>query len=161
MEAQSAHGDEAQTPARPVDEDKDWADICRPGQAIGKLLQESHPLPPPVPGEGVRAGGRRGQAKGTRPAPERAQVLRTPMQPSRTERERHEVCHLPCADWCRHCVMARSLSSQHRTKKHTTKKEVPVVSGDFCFMGREEQDGTHPIHVMRDHDTRNTFAHMV
>ena len=137
------------------DEDQGEQAIDQPGQAIGRLLQgEDYPT---APGEAVRVGR---QARGTKPEPERIKVVRKPMEPSRAARERHEACHLPYADWCRHCVMARSLASQHRVKKHSTAKEVPVVSGDFCFMSQENQVGTTPIHVMRDHNSRKTFAHM-
>ena len=102
------------------------------------------------------------QPKGTAPQPIRVRALRKPTEPSRADREKHELTHLPFEEWCRHCVMARSQCAPHRkSKKHSDAKEVPVMSGDFCFMGREEQVGTNPIFVMRDHATRKTFAHMV
>ena len=101
---------------------------------------DDEPLVPPPPAPVGERGGRERMPRGTRPAPMRVQPIKKPMEPGRLERERHEMCHLPFADWCKHCVKARSLSSQHRTKKHHSAKEVPVVSGDFCFLSREEQD---------------------
>ena len=96
------------------------------------------------------------------PAPrpvERVKALPKPTAPTIAQRERHELTHLPFMDWCRHCVMARSQAAPHRrSKKHSTNREVPVVSADFCFMGQAEQEGTHPIVVVRDHNTRVTLA---
>ena len=48
-----------------------------------------------------------------------------------------------------------------RKKKHSKDEEAPVMSGDFCFMGSHDHDRSSPIFVVRDHDTRMTFAHMV
>ena len=54
-----------------------------------------------------------------------------------------------------------SMNNQHRRqKKHVSDREVPVVSGDFCFMGQSEQEKATPIFVLRDHSTRTTFAHV-
>ena len=35
-----------------------------------------------------------------------------------------------------------------------------MVSGDFCFLGQSEENGTAPAFVMRDHRYRVTFAHV-
>ena len=97
-----------------------------------------------------------------RPQAHRVRALPKPLLPTRADREKHELTHLPYETWCRHCVRARSLNDPHgKTKKHSTAREVPVVSGDFCFMGQTDQDKAGPIFVMRDHNTRITFAHMV
>ena len=158
MDADQTHGDEARVIDVPVLQARDSEDPAAPSATIDSDDEPLVAPPPPAPeGEGRRAR----MPRGTRPAPQRIVPMKKPMEPSRLQRERHEMCHLPFASWCKHCVMARSLSSQHRTKKHSDAKEVPVVSGDFCFMSREEQTGTHPVYVMRDHGTRKTFAHMV
>ena len=94
--------------------------------------------------------------------PERVRSLPKPVAPSRAERERHELTHLPYMPWCRHCVMARAQNDPHRkVKKHARNNAVPTVSGDFCFMKQAGQEGTNPVHVMRDHNTRLTLAHQV
>ena len=54
------------------------------------------------------------------------------------------------------------MNDQHRRKKkHVNDKDIPIISGDFCFMGQAEQPKATPIFVLRDHATRMTFAHMV
>ena len=104
--------------------------------------------PPPEPHDQVR--------------PERVRPLRKPVAPTKAQRERHELTHLPYADWCRHCVRARAQNDPHRkVKKHASQNTVPTVSGDFCFLKQAGQEGTYPVHVMRDHNTRLTFAHLV
>ena len=78
------------------------------------------------------------------------------------EREKHEVTHLPLASWCRACVMSRSQSDPHRrVRKYKGSSEVPVVSFDFCFARQTQQVKADPIIVMRDHQTRTTFAHLL
>ena len=109
--------------------------------------------------------------EGVQPPPEphpverpeaRVRSLPKPVTPTRIQREEHELTHLPMMPWCRHCVMSRSMNDQHRRKKkHNNDRDVPIVSGDFCFMGQSEQDKASPLFVLRDHSTRMTFAHMV
>ena len=36
-------------------------------------------------------------------------ISRGPKEPSRIERERHEVTHLPPRSWCQHCRRGRSI----------------------------------------------------
>ena len=96
------------------------------------------------------------------PKKERVRSIPKPMLPSRVDREKHELTHLPYQTWCRHCVLARAQNDAHRrTKKHSTEREVPVISGDFCFMGHVDQEKASPIFVLRDHNSRMTFSHMV
>ena len=96
------------------------------------------------------------------PEARRVRALPRPTTPTRAQREEHELTHIPYASWCRHCVKARAMNDPHRrTKKHVTDRDVPIVSGDFCFMGQSEQEKASPIFVLRDHSTRMTFAHMV
>ena len=101
--------------------------------------------PPPMPHGEVR----------------KVKILPKPLTPTRAQREEHELTHVTFAPWCRHCVMSRSLNDGHRKKKkHNNDREVPVISGDFCFMGQSEQEKATPIFVLRDHSTRITFAHV-
>ena len=46
-----------------------------------------------------------------------------------------------------------------KLKHHDATNTVPVVSMDFAFAKRSEQQGTSPVLVLRDHMTRVTFAH--
>ena len=128
----------------------------------GEIMQDE---PGPVDGQEAAAEG------GIQPPPEphqderperRVRALPKPMTPTRIQREEHELTHIPMMPWCRHCVMSRSMSDQHRRKKkHVNDRDVPIISGDFCFMGQTEQDKASPMFVLRDHSTRMTFAHMV
>ena len=38
---------------------------------------------------------------------------------------------------------------------------MPVISGDFAFLGQRDQEGTTTVFVMRDRITKKTFAHVV
>ena len=92
----------------------------------------------------------------------RVRALPRPVAPTRAEREAHEVCHLPYATWCSHCVAGCAQNDPHRRlKKHDDENVVPVVSVDFAFSKKAEQEGTSPVLVVRDHKTRMTFAHPV
>ena len=74
------------------------------------------------------------------PRRQRVRPLRRPVTPTTAQRAAHELTHLPHADWCRACVLARSQSDPHRrTRKHTENGTVPVVSFDFCFARHVEQ----------------------
>jgi len=65
------------------------------------------------------------------------------------------------ANWCKHCVKEKATNDPHRKlKKHAWRESEPVVSGDFCFLGQSEENATAPVFVMRDHQSRVTFAHV-
>ena len=38
-----------------------------------------------------------------------ARVARPPSEPSRLQREQHEISHLPPRDWCAHCRRGRGI----------------------------------------------------
>ena len=46
---------------------------------------------------------------------ETARVLAAPRTPTKTEREEHDVSHVPYRPWCRLCVMGRGLEIGHLT----------------------------------------------
>ena len=99
----------------------------------------------------------------------RVKVQRKPEEPSKQEREEHEITHIPFRTWCRHCVRGKSKDSQHRTKKKEEKEEekVPTISMDYMFLGRkgtngvEEEDKMIPVLVIKDGQTKCIFAHVV
>ena len=43
-----------------------------------------------------------------------ARPIRSPVQPSSAEYERHCLTHVPFRSWCHYCVVARARSSPHR-----------------------------------------------
>ena len=84
------------------------------------------------------------------------------VEPMRAQRELHELTHYPYETWCRHCVRCKASNAPHRTLHwHAQGAQVPVISGDFAFLGQRDQEGTTTIFVMRDRVTRRTFAHML
>ena len=36
---------------------------------------------------------------------------------------------------------------------------MPVASGDYCFLGQEDEETSVPCFVTRDHQTRMTYEH--
>jgi len=66
-------------------------------------------------------------------------VSRSPTVPSRWEKERHEVAHIPFRSWCATCVAGRGVRSPHKVKKKREEEELPRFSMDYGFLGQEEQ----------------------
>ena len=60
-------------------------------------------------------------------------MLKTPGEPSESERRLHELTHLPYRDWCEHCVKAKGRQS-HSVKKNDRQ---PVIQIDFSFLATE------------------------
>ena len=42
-------------------------------------------------------------------------ILKAPFRVSREEREAHEITHMPCREWCPHCVCGRGRHTPHST----------------------------------------------
>ena len=78
-----------------------------------------------------------------------------PKPPSRAERERHEIMHLPYRSWCRVCVKSRGISSQHKSKGiNYGQCAIPQVSFDYCFVA-----GT--VLVMKDSVSKSIMSTVV
>jgi hypothetical protein len=61
-------------------------------------------------------------------------IIRTPRQPTKAERERHNESHWPFAPWCKHCVRGRGIDSKHALKDEVRNPHaVPTVAMDYCF----------------------------
>ena len=60
---------------------------------------------------------------------ETARVLAAPRTPTKTEREEHDVSHVPYRPWCRCCVMGRGLERRHLTQSGDRDNDRPRV---FC-----------------------------
>ena len=69
-----------------------------------------------------------------------AKVARAPTVPSRWEKERHEVAHIPFRSWCPTCVAGRGVKAPHEVKKKREEDELPRFSMDYGFMGQEDQE---------------------
>ena len=72
--------------------------------------------------------------------PPRVRALPKPVEPTRKQREIHELTHYPFESWCRHCVRCKASNAPHRSLHwHGQGVQVPVVSGDFAFLGQRDQ----------------------
>ena len=67
---------------------------------------------------------------------ETVKVAHDPKLPSDAEVEAHRAAgHWPFRRWCIHCVAARGLGMQHRTKSSGSReREIPVISIDYFFL---------------------------
>ena len=81
-------------------------------------------------------------------------------EPSKRERQEHELTHLPYRSWCRHCVRGRGKNDAHRRMDAEASHDVPHVSMENCFMGQDEEKCL-PILVMKDHRSKMVFTHVV
>ena len=92
---------------------------------------------------------------------ERPNVIPDPGDPTPQEVEEHEATHLPFRRWCRHCVNGRAKEGPHfRVAEECKQRGLPIISGDYCFLGGEESDNNVTVFVLRCHRTRYTFAHV-
>ncbi len=65
------------------------------------------------------------------------EVLSRPELPSEEARRRHELTHIPYADWCRWCVQGRGREAHHR-RQGAVEDTTPVIAMGYCFLGPEE-----------------------
>lgn len=77
-----------------------------------------------------------------------------PSEPSRAEREAHEVSHWPYRSWCPYCVMGRGRDKAHR-RRDGSEPRRPQVVADYCFMSRgdraeAERAGARPVLVVKE-----------
>ena len=81
-------------------------------------------------------------------------AVRDPGQPTREEREHHELTHLPFRPWCEHCVAGRAPNDPHPRRAPQEHEGPPRVSVDYGFVGEragddEEVDAKRTIVVMK------------
>ena len=67
----------------------------------------------------------------------RPTYLRQPKQPSKQERELHNMTHIPFQPWCVVCQEAKGRASQHRKKQASTK--TSKIQLDYAYI-RQPQD---------------------
>ena len=90
----------------------------------------------------------------------RARTAKSPMNPTKAMREEHRPTHLPFRSWCRECVEGRLDNPPHRAVKQE-ERGVPEVSADYAFLGKEGEEGTVTVLVMKDRDSRIIMADVV
>ena len=89
-------------------------------------------------------------------------MRRAPKEPTKEERERHELTHLPYRNWCPVCVRGRGRNTPHRQVKSRDEGGVTRISMDYFFLGDVDQEAAeHPMIVMTDENTRNRYARAV
>lgn len=60
-------------------------------------------------------------------------------RPTKDEVIEHNLTHIPCRNWCRHCVRGRVVNDPHPHTTHTENK-IPVISIDYCWMSQGNVD---------------------
>ena len=65
---------------------------------------------------------------------QQADALPEPVVPTKAEIEAHNVTHLPYRSWCRWCVMARRRASPHTRSKASSRRSIPLLVADYCYM---------------------------
>ena len=84
-----------------------------------------------------------------------ARVSAAPRTPTKTEREEHDVSHVPYRPWCRFCVMGRGLEKRHLTQSGDgDDDDRPRVSANYGFLSGDST----PLSVAMDRRTGMTFA---
>ena len=77
-------------------------------------------------------------------------IAKNPGDPTRREREEHDITHLPYRSWCRTCVEAKGKEDPHKKVSEIQPEELPIVSMDYAFMSQEDQEGQTKIIVIKD-----------
>ena len=63
-----------------------------------------------------------------------------PGQPTREERARHDLTHLPFRPWCADCVSGRAADDHHRRIAHNAEAGPTKVSVDYGFVSAPEEE---------------------
>ena len=74
-----------------------------------------------------------------------------PREPTKAEREEHELSHIPPEDWCEFCVRTKSVACPHRSSHPDERRgELQVVAMGLAFMGQQEHDELMPLLVLKE-----------
>ena len=110
---------------------------------------------------------------------------KAPREPSREEREEHDLTHWPRRPWCKHCVSTGCVASPHYGGQPKDRSK-PIISLDYCYPGAKQSDlealwkrarerydageeavndevpqGSHPAIVLHDSATSSIYAFAV
>ncbi len=81
-----------------------------------------------------------------------ARGSKSPKDPTRKEKEEHELTHMPFRSWCEDCVKSRARNAHHRKKLAPDPLEEVKVARehmDYFFMSSEyESASSKPLFVM-------------
>ena len=81
-------------------------------------------------------------------------VLAAPRTPTKTEREEHDVSHVPCRPWYRFGLMGRRLEGRRLTQSGDRYDDRPRVFADCGYLSGDST----PLLVAKDRRTGMTFA---
>ena len=99
-----------------------------------------------------------------------------PGQPTRGQREEHNLTHFPFRSWCRACVLGRAKDKPSRTiKAQFAESVLPRVRMDYCFLTEDvdKESGEHgetevesarttiTVAVMQDSLTKSVWSYAV
>ena len=99
-----------------------------------------------------------------------------PGQPTRGQREEHNLTHFPFRSWCRACVLGRAKDRPSRTiKAQFAESVLPRVRMDYCFLTEDvdKESGEHgeteiesarttiTVAVMQDSLTKSVWSYAV
>ena len=62
------------------------------------------------------------------------QDIPEPIEPTREQRERHNLTHMPYRSWCPHCVAARRTAQAHKLSKDDERRMLPLPIFDYAFV---------------------------
>ena len=65
-------------------------------------------------------------------------IVRNPLNPSREERERHNINHCPYRSWCNICVEGRGKEDPHyKNNNKDVNSGIPIIALDYKSAGQE------------------------
>ncbi|CAE7214928.1 unnamed protein product [Symbiodinium sp. CCMP2592] len=77
-------------------------------------------------------------------------------EPSKAERDLHNLTHWPFQGWCDHCLSMRGLEDRHQSIPDSPDRDTPIVSFDFCYTSVTTDDSDlqhHKLTILVAHDT--------
>ena len=90
---------------------------------------------------------------------------KSPKDPTRKEREEHELTHMPFRSRCEDCVKSRARNAHHRKrvdKDPLDEVKVARVHMDYFFMSREDESASsNPLFVIADEKSGARYARAV
>ena len=87
-------------------------------------------------------------------------IVRNPLNPSKEERERHNINHCPYRSWCNVCVEGRGKEDPHyRNNNKDVNTGIPIIALDYKSAGKEgTYDDNVSIIVGRDKLSKRYYS---
>ena len=71
---------------------------------------------------------------------------------------RHNLTHLPYAQWCPHCVAARRANNPHFRREESFRRLIPLLVFDYCFVRNTQDEDLLTLSVGRLYPTKKMFT---